>query len=103
MTTMIRKSREEAIALAHATAIPRPKRKPNGPDDFGDTKTIGLELKRRSYTIGAVDNDGNDAFGVYLGQHPEGYVVFLWNMLYQPTGAEVFETLEELKTEWRLD
>lgn len=103
MPALVRKPREDAIAYAHATQIPSPKRRPTGPDDFGDRETIGLQLKRRSYVLGTVDDNGDDAFGVYLGAHPDGFVVFVWDMMYRPTGAEVFETLEDLKAEWRLD
>jgi hypothetical protein len=97
----IRKDKETAIQYMRATRRPLETRIPTGPLDYGDVPTVGLQVKRVNLDIGDIDAD--DAFGVYLGQHPDGFVILIWDIFYQPTSAEVFQTIEDVKREWRLD
>lgn len=68
--------------------------------DFGGQDTVGLHVKRMGTSI---EDDCDDAFGRYLGQHDAGYVVLVTHIDYRPKAIEVFETLEELKKQWQLD
>lgn len=70
--------------------------------DFGDQRTVGLHLKRNSFTFGSPDRE-DGWFGVYLGAHDGKFAVGTWGTLYGRIGVELFDTLEELKEEWRLD
>ena len=101
MTTMTRLDREAAIRLAQQTRKPIETRVPTGPHDYGDELTVGLQMKRNSYRLGA--GSGDDDFGVYLGKHDQGYAILIWDVFYRPTAAEVFQTLNDMKAEWRLD
>lgn len=79
-----------------------PKRDPRNQHDFGDNATIGVHLKR----IGISFHDYQDEldFALFLGAQDDGYVVAIKNMdASDIVGAEVFETLEQLKQVWELD
>lgn len=73
--------------------------------DFGDEKTVGLSLRRLGVTGLSMNGyDPDNAFGEYLGQHDDGYVVGIKKLDYSAwSGCEVFETLDELKRRWELD
>lgn len=101
MATLQRLDRNEAIQLAMTTRRPLDTRIPTGPHDYGDEATVGLQMKRNSYQLGV--GSGNDDFGVYLGKHAQGYAILVWDVFYRPVAAEVFQTLEDMKEEWRLD
>lgn len=101
MATMTKLDRNQAIQLAKTTQRPLENRVPTGPHDYGDELTVGLQMKRNTYALG--DDDGMDSFGMYLGHHAQGWVILVWDLFWNPTGAEVFSTLEEMKSEWRLD
>lgn len=75
----------------------KPMRRLASPDDWGDAATIGICLKRHNYNYG--END----FGIYLGQYPEGWVVGIQDIGFEVIKFEVFESLEELKNEWICD
>jgi hypothetical protein len=78
------------------------KREPTGPFDYGDGKTVGLHLKRNTYTFSG--SDGNNCFGVYLGRHSDGYVVGIKSLdLNGFNACEVFDSIGDLHAEWRLD
>ena len=101
MATMTRLSREQALQLAKTTPRPLEPRIPTGPHDYGDELTVGLQMKRNSYKLG--NGIGEDDFGMYMGKTEQGYVILTWGLFYNPTGAEVFSTLDDMKAEWRLD
>jgi hypothetical protein len=101
MATSTRKDRLAAIAYAKKSVLPDQHRIPADAHDYGDQDTVGLHMKRNTFDIGDVAAD--DVFGLYLGKHPDGYVIMVTDVFSRPTGAEVFETLEEMKAEWRLD
>lgn len=102
MATKIRKSREEAIEYARNTRRPLETRVPTGPDDYGDVPTVGLQMKRNGFIVGATV-PVDDSFGVYLGQHPDGFVIMIWDVFFRPIAAEVFQTIEDMKKDWSLD
>lgn len=78
------------------------KREPSGPFDFGDIKTVGLNLKRNSYDFSS--SNPNDVFGIYLGKHTDGYVVAIKKLDWSGWSAcEIFDGLGDLQAEWRLD
>lgn len=89
------------MVLARTTRRPLEPRIPTGPHDYGDEATVGLQMKRNSYRLGV--GDGENDFGMYMGKHDAGYVILTWGLLWNPTGAEVFSTLDDMKAEWRLD
>jgi hypothetical protein len=70
--------------------------------DFGDVATVGKHLKRSD--LGFHDLDINIDFGIFLGEHEDGWVVGIKNEDgTRLTGAEVFESLSDLKRSWILD
>lgn len=73
--------------------------------DFGDEKTIGLSLRRLGVSGSSLSgHDPDDAFGVYLGRHDDGWVVGIKRLDYSGwSGCEVFKTLEDLQRRWELD
>lgn len=98
---MIRKDAAEAIKFFHNAKTFGKRRVPKDYMDFGDDHTVGLCLKRQSYTH---QSDPDNSFGVYLGEHNEGFVVAV-KALCEPkfTGCEIFSDLYDLQQEWRLD
>lgn len=98
---MIRKDVDEAVKFFHISNIFKTRRVPKDSFDFGDDQTVGRCLKRQSYTH---QSDPDNSFGIYLGEHKEGFVVAV-KALIEPkfTGCEIFSDLDELKQEWRLD
>lgn len=96
---MTKLDREQAIQLAQITQRPLEPRIPTGPHDYGDEATVGLQMKRNKYSLEGVGDD----FGMYLGQHGQGYVILVWGLFWNPVCAEVFPTLDDMKAEWRLD
>lgn len=100
-STSRRRDAREAIAYAKQTVLPDQPRRPTSPHDYGDQDTVGLHVKRNRFDIGDVAAD--DVFGLYLGKHHDGYVILVTDIFSKPNGAEVFETIEEMKAEWQLD
>lgn len=96
---MVRKDRDALEEYLLDTLMVAEKRIPTAADDFGDPQTVGLHLKRQGYSI---EHDHPEPFGRYLGQHSDGYVVAVSNV-FDFVGAEVYNTLDELKQEWQLD
>lgn len=71
--------------------------------DFGEPDTVGLHLKRVDFNFGVPTNPAGP-FGRYLGKHEDGYVVLVQSMWEnEKTAVEIFDTLEELKSSWKLD
>ena len=100
---MVRKDSTAAANYWMDSSIFGKKRIPTAPFDYGDSDTVGLNLKRNSYSLGE-DCDPDDVFGVYFGQHPDGYVVGIKKLDYSEFSAcEVFETIGDLHAVWRLD
>lgn len=99
---MIRKDSVVALDYWVDSGVFGKKRTATGPFDYGDSATVGLNLKRNSCEFGK--SDPNDVFGIYLGQHPEGYVVGIKKLdLTGFSACEIFETIGDLHAEWRLD
>ena len=74
---------------------------PTGPDDFGSPGSCRLNLKRRGVDFSELEDHG---FGIYLGQHPTGWVVAIKDLMtWQPVGFLTYESLAELKQDWTLD
>jgi len=101
VATSIRKNARAAMAYAKQTVLPDQPRRPTSTQDYGDQDTVGLHMKRNTFDIGDVAAD--DVFGLYLGKHHDGYVIMVTDIWSKPNGAEVFETIEEMKEEWQLD
>ena len=78
------------------------KRRPSGPFDFGDNETIGLHMKRSGKSLLEL---GEFDFGLYLGEHEGKWAVGIKDMKTKLplVGAELFDSLEQLKEEWQLD
>ena len=77
------------------------KRSPKHDMDFGDFGTIGLNLKRVNKNF---EEYGDYDFGVYLGLFDNKFHVGVMKvMTFKPSKLESFDTLEELKMEWKLD
>lgn len=75
---------------------------PSGCDpDKGNTVEELLE------TAFALEDVPDDAFGVFGGSTSKGYLVIIKSFLFpinkKFTGAEFFETLQELNQKWELD
>ena len=76
------------------------KRVPTHEMDFGDEKTVGLQVKTGKPFKDLTNHD----FGFYLG-----YCAGQWHVgtheigTFRPTKLESFNTLEDLKQKWRLD
>jgi hypothetical protein len=102
MSLMTRLEDEESITrYVMNTRYPRTVKKDcQSAHDFGEQDTVGLHVKRMGTSI---EDDCEDAFGRYLGQHDAGYVVLVTFIDYRPKAIEIFDTLEELKKQWRLD
>lgn len=102
MTTMSRTDNMDTVGrFIENTAFPHvTKRDCQNAFDFGGPDTVGLHVKRVGTSI---ENDCEDAFGRYLGEHPYGFAVLVTHLDYRPKAIELFDTLEELKTKWQLD
>lgn len=83
------------------TSRPLEFRTPTGPLDYGDAATVGLHVKRTDLDLN--DLNADDAFGMYLGEHQDGFVILITDLFSRPMVAEVFPTIEEMKEAWRLD
>ena len=80
------------------------KRSPDNRRDFGDPQTVGLSLRRVGLSFDNPDYKMNESFGVFLGEHDEGWVVATKMFDYSGlSGCEIFKTLESLKRRWELD
>jgi hypothetical protein len=86
------------------TQFPAKKRDCTDAYDFGGPDTVGLHVKRvgTKLTVSA-EEDPNNSFGRYLGEHPYGFAVLVTKLNNAPAAIELFDTLEDLKTQWRLD
>lgn len=101
---MIRHDADVAANYLMDSEIFGKKRIPTSPFDYGDGATVGLNLKRSRYGYELGTGDGDDSFGIYLGKHPEGYVVAVKKLDYSGFSAcEVFSTIGDLHAEWQLD
>lgn len=70
-------------------------------NDWGDAQTVGVNLKRSGLSFHELQEDD---FGIFLGEHPDGWVVGLIDVEgSRLTAAEVFPSLEALKQAWELD
>lgn len=97
---MIRKSAEAAAEYWLDSPVFGVKRSPDFRSDFGDRDTVGLALRR----IGFDSNKPDDAFGLFLGQHPDGWVVAIKKLDYSGFSAcEVYPSLDSVKFSWELD
>lgn len=91
---------EDAVKLL--TSMPRKGRRiPQNQDDWGDDKTIGLQLKKRDFDFN--NSDPSDSFGMYLGSYDNKYVVVRYGLLYEVLDAVVYDSQEEMKKDWVLD
>lgn len=105
VTNRIRGEVREARA-AHEYCLNSPifgeKRTPQSRYDFGDAATVGKNLKRSGLSFHELEDETD--FGIYLGEHPDGWVV---GIIDGPgtrlVAAEVFKTLGDLKQAWELD
>jgi hypothetical protein len=101
---MIKKSAEAASEYWLDSPVLGNKRSPEDRFDFGDSKTVGLSLRRRGVTIGRSDIQPDDSFGMFLGQHPDGWVVAVKKFNFSGFSAcEVHPSLESIKCNWELD
>lgn len=102
---MTRKTAEDAYRYRYDSTVFNERRDCRSRGDFGDTATVGLSLRRlgvNGATLAGYDPD--DAFGEFLGQHEDGWVVGVKKLDYSGySGCEVFGTLEDLKRRWELD
>jgi hypothetical protein len=108
---MIRKDEEAAVAyLRNCLTISKQlvhhlaggQRTPVSAFDYGDEQTVLLFLKRVDYEFDSGDIE--NSFGVYLGNHNDGYVVGIKKFLGDGLNAcEVFDSIDEMKRYWRLD
>lgn len=72
--------------------------------DFGDIETVGLSLRRIGFSMSTPEFKPDDSFGVFLGEHPDGWVVAVKKFDYSGfAGCEVHESLDSLKRYWELD
>ena len=77
------------------------KRKPHHENDFGDTATVGLHLKRRG--IDFADLKDHD-FGIYLGSVNNKFHVGTMAVYeFAPTKLVSYDNLNDLKKAWTLD
>ena len=99
---MVRKDGNAAADYWMDSGIFGNKRIPIAPFDYGDAATVGLNLKRNSYDLGS--GDPNDAFGIYLGKHSDGYVVGVKKLDWSGFSAcEIYDSVGDLHADWRLD
>jgi hypothetical protein len=105
MKIAVRKSAEDARRYWLDSNVFHDARSCSDRGDFGDTDTVGLSLRRLGVNFASLDGyDHDDAFGTFLGQHEDGWVVAIKKFDYSGyAGCEVFETLEDLKRKWELD
>jgi len=69
-------------------------------DDWGDNATIGVYLKIPAIMKAKVQDY---RYGIFLGKHSIGYVVMIKDIEERVIGGEVFDTIQEMKTQWWLD
>lgn len=101
---MIRKSAEDAANYWADSPVLGNKRSPNNRGDFGDNKTVGLSLRRIGFSMSNPEFKPDDSFGMFLGEHPDGWVVAIKKFDYSGFAAcEVHPSLESLKMRWELD
>lgn len=102
MTTMSRTDNMDTVKrFIEHTAFPAvTKQGCKNAHDFGEPDTVGLHVKRIGTSI---EDDCEDAFGRYLGEHPYGFAILVTHLDYTPKAVELFDTLEELKQKWQLD
>lgn len=79
----------------------KPRRAANR-SDFGDDATRFFEVRRMPFDFEKSNIDTD--FGKYLGFITSiGWVVSIKDTVGNPTGVEIYATLEELKQNWELD
>lgn len=96
---MIKKDADEAISYYMDSFIFKKPRNCLHKYDYGDIETVGVSLKR-------IDNKcpAKESFGFYLGEHKDGFVVLTGNLIeYKDLFCEVFESVDEMKSQWILD
>lgn len=101
--TSVNSVRANRILLSKADAVMSDeKRFPTGPFDFGDEQTIGMHMKRVGKNVLEL---GEFDFGLFLGEVDGSWAVGIKDMMtvLPLVGAELYESLEELKEEWQLD
>lgn len=86
-----------------ADEFPVPTYKVKHLDDWGQTCTIGIHVKK----IGTDGNSSNDKFGIYLGLINGKYSVARYSNEvgeeFKLNFLECFDTLSELKHTWIID
>lgn len=101
---MIKKSAEDASRYWEDSPVFGNKRSPGNRMDFGDRETVGLSLRRVGFSMSTPEFKPDDSFGVFLGEHPDGWVVAVKKFDYSGFAAcEVHESLDSLKRHWELD
>jgi hypothetical protein len=101
---MIKKSAEDASLYWEDSPVFGTKRSPDNRGDFGDRETVGLSLRRVGFSMSTPEFKPDDSFGVFLGEHPDGWVVAVKKLDYSGfAGCEVYPSLEDLKMRWELD
>lgn len=101
---VIRKSSEDAARYWSDSAIFGSKRSPENRSDFGDNKTIGLSLRRIGFNIDNKEFDPDDSFGLFLGQHTDGWIVAIKKFDFSGfSSCEVHQSLESIQRKWELD
>lgn len=101
---MLKRSAEAALEYWADSPVLGNKRSPENRSDFGDSKTVGLSLRRIGFSMSSSEFKPDDSFGTFLGEHPDGWVVAIKKFDYSGFAAcEVYPSLEDLQRRWELD
>lgn len=101
---MICKTSEAASAYLQESPVFGNKRSPANRGDFGDRETVGLHVRRVGVSMSSPDFVPHDSFGIFLGEHEDGWVVAIKKFDYSGfSGCEVYPSLESLRRRWELD
>ena len=101
---MIKKSNDDAARYWEDSPVLGNKRSPENRSDFGDNKTVGLSLRRIGVSMNSPEFKPDDSFGLFLGEHPDGWVVAVKKFDYSGfSSCEVHPSLESIKRFWELD
>ena len=80
---------------------------PSHRGDFGDTKSVGLALRRTNMSrfVQPPDPEADRMFGVFCGQQPSGEWAVVTKAFDMSgiSGGELFDSLEALQRRWELD
>lgn len=77
-----------------------PKRWPQSPDDWGDSATVDISLKRKGKSFDELlEND----FGYFGGEVEGKWVVAIKSWECRIKDIELFDSLEQLQREWICD